>query len=201
MLAESYLDSAGLSLASSTGNLTLSFDADLLDVGRCRDKRAFKRLFEHFAPRLKTYLRKLGSSDELCDDLIQDVMIAVWRRAPQFDPSKAAASTWIYTIARNRRIDVFRRDRHEEVEFDETHQPETAPSSFDLVSTGQMENKIRGAISQLPDKQAELLRVFYFEDKTHSEIADEMKLPLGTVKSRLRLAMVKLRGLIEESDL
>lgn len=201
MFAEKTWDAMGLDAGRSIGVASLSFETDLENVGRCRDKAAFARLFKHFAPRLKTYLRKLNASNELSDDLVQDVMVTVWRRAPQYDRSRAAASTWIYTIARNRRIDMFRRQSHEEVEFEEHHQSETAPSGFDFVSATQIETKISEAIDMLPQKQAQLLRIFYFEDKTHTEIADEFDLPLGTVKSRLRLAMTKLRGLIEDDTL
>lgn len=178
-----------------------SFESDLKNVGQCRDKAAFKRLFLHFAPRLKTYLRKLNASDELCEDIIQDVMVTIWRRAPQYDPNRAAASTWIYTIARNRRIDIFRRRRGDEVEFEEYYETDLVPSGFDLFATKEVESKIAEAIDQLPEKQSQMLRIFYFEDKTHLEIAEELALPLGTVKSRLRLAINKLRSLIEKESL
>lgn len=174
-----------------------SHDEDLVQVGESKDRVAFERLFDFFAPRLKSYLRGLKATEDVCDDIVQDVMVTVWRQAPQFDPRKAGAATWIFTIARNRRIDLFRRDRKEYVEFNESHQPETAPSAFEFMSSVQASERLREAIDRLPAKQAQLLRIFYFEDKTHTEIANEMAVPLGTVKSRLRLAINKLRSSVD----
>lgn len=182
---------------SDVAQVLSTFADDLVAVGRRHDREAFCRVFEYFGPRIKTYLRKLGLDDDGAEDLTQDVMVTIWRRAGQYDPEKAAASTWVYAIARNKRIDLFRRTRTADADLtDPSLEPPSPTTGFEAVATEQMETKVREAIEQLPESQSELLRVFYFEDKTHVTIAEETGLPLGTVKSRLRLAMNKLRALV-----
>lgn len=159
-----------------------------------RDKSAFSMLFEHFAPRLNTYMRRLGADQTTAEELVQDTMLMVWRQAASFDPQKASASTWIFTIARNKRIDALRRQRHVEVEWsDPALVLASADSSDDSVFLADQQDALRHAIAELPAEQAELLRLAYYEDMPHIDIAAKRGLPLGTVKSRLRLAMDKLR--------
>ena len=158
------------------------------------DRTAFAQLFEFFAPRVKMYLLRLGASNAAAEELAQDVMLTVWRKAGTFDRSRAAASTWIFTIARNRRIDVLRRERRADLLQTE---PILEPAPIDApdvaVNARQMEDLVRDAIKDLPEAQAEILRYAFFEGKSHSEIADQTGLAMGTVKSRLRLAYDRLR--------
>jgi RNA polymerase sigma-70 factor (ECF subfamily) len=168
-------------------------------VAQDRDRIAFADLFAHFAPRLKAYLRRLNARDEQLDDLVQEIMIIVWKRATLYDPRKANVSTWIFTIARNKRIDAVRRERRPEIDPNDPaffHDDPKAPDM--VVAEDRQATLIREAVEQLPPEQGQVLRLSFFEDKPHTHIADELDIPLGTVKSRLRLAMRRLRKLLEE---
>ena len=169
--------------------------SDIALVAKHGDRDAFKRIFEHFSPRVSAYLVRLGANRDLAEDLVQDVFMLVWRRAYQFDARKAALSTWIYTIARNRWIDVLRREKRPELDADDpTMALPSAPRGDDTMEVIEASEQVRLAIAELPAEQAEMLKVFYFEDKSHTAIAEELGVPLGTVKSRLRLALNKLKG-------
>lgn len=171
----------------------------IASIAGARDREAFKQLFQMFAPRLKAYARRSGAPAQVAEDLLQDVMLSVWRRAGQYDRDKAAVSTWIFTIARNRRIDMLRRDSRPDFDpEDPTLQggPEMPADAW--VESRQRAQVLRRAVETLPEEQSELLRLAYFEDKTHGAIAEELNLPLGTVKSRIRLAMGKLRTTLKD---
>lgn len=167
------------------------------------DKAAFAQLFAFYAPRVKGFLMRLGSSDATADELAQEVMLAVWRKAHTFDPNQASVSTWVYRIARNRRIDLARREnrQREELEREANDQdmsadPEETPD--EPLMARDREARVREALAQLPVEQADLVRRAFFGDQTHRDIADETGLPLGTVKSRLRLAFGRLRKALDE---
>lgn len=171
-----------------------SLERLLLAVAERRDQQAFRALFQHFAPRVKGYARKLGADDGAAEELVQDVMLTVWQRADSFDPALASAATWIYTIARNRRIDRIRQERRPELHPDDAMlDGDEAPPPDHQVQAAQDASRLRAVIGGLPPEQAEVLRLAYFEDKVHSEISVEQGIPLGTVKTRLRLALVRLR--------
>lgn len=171
--------------------------ADIRAVAETQDREAFRRLFEFYAPRVKAYLRRAGAVESIAEDLAQDVMLTVWRRAGQFDPARASLSTWVFTIARNRRIDVLRRERRPDVPLDDPAlAPEPLPRGDNVTELYRMSQLVMRAVEDLPEEQARLLRIFYFEEKPHTAIAEELGLPLGTVKSRLRLAMTRLRAVL-----
>jgi RNA polymerase sigma-70 factor (ECF subfamily) len=176
------------------------FDADLRAVAERRDREAFARLFDHFAPRIKAWLVRAGLPPDRAEDLAQEVMLTVWRRAPTFDPRKATAATWIYTIARNRRIDLLRRHEPESVALDEGEGGEEEFAlEMEASDARLMGEQLARAIDSLPPEQAEVLRRFFLEGEAHGEIADALGLPLGTVKSRLRLAVARLRSYFDRS--
>jgi RNA polymerase sigma-70 factor (ECF subfamily) len=156
------------------------------------DQGAFAALFRHFAPRVKAFLMKSGASEALAEECMQDVMATVWTKAALFDPTRASLATWVFTIARNRRIDAFRRDRRPEPE-DLTWGPEAEPDQADVMAFQQEAERLAAAIASLPDKQRDLIERAYFGDLSHSEIAEATGLPLGTIKSRIRLALDRLR--------
>jgi RNA polymerase sigma-70 factor (ECF subfamily) len=167
----------------------------LMRVARDQDRGAFAGLFGHFGPRVKSYLMKLGADPSTAEDLMQEVMLAVWRRASTYDPAQAGVSTWVFTIARNKRIDALRRGPRPD--FDPTDPalvPEPPPAPDHEASAAQWEVAIADAVATMPREQAEIIRLAYFEDISHSDISEKLGLPLGTVKSRLRLAMARLRS-------
>ena len=158
-----------------------------------QDRAAFARLFQHYAPRLKSWLLGQGLSESLAEDILQDTWISVWQKADRFDPARASFSTWLFTIARHRKIDRFREraflplpDFCDEELFDGTHK--------NLAEEQELVDK---ALKALPPDQHQLLYEMFYRGKTHHEIAIEQQLPLGTVKSRARLAMEKLRKMAE----
>jgi RNA polymerase sigma-70 factor (ECF subfamily) len=174
----------------------------MLRVARQRDRQAFVALFRHFAPRLKSFLLRAGMEAGAAEETIQDVMVTVWHRAESFDPTLAAAGTWIFTIARNRRIDRLRRDRRPAIDpADPALVPDAADGAMETMLVEERAAELHRAIRELPPEQAELLRMAYFEDKAHSAIAAERHLPLGTVKSRLRLALARLRKIMGSTGL
>jgi RNA polymerase sigma factor (sigma-70 family) len=167
----------------------------LVQVGARQDRVAFRALFEHYAPRLKSYLIKNGATESAAEEIVQNTFVTVWEKAAQYDPGKSAASTWIFTIARNRRIDALRREKYIEVDSDNPALHLAAGDApDDAYADAVTVEKLHAAIANLPADQAALLRMAFFEDKTHQAISDETRIPLGTVKSRLRLALEKLRG-------
>jgi RNA polymerase sigma factor (sigma-70 family) len=166
--------------------------AEILAIRDRQDQAAFARLFQHFAPRIKGFLMKSGTPADVAEDCAQEVMATVWRKAALFDPSRASASTWIFTIARNKRIDVVRRERRPEPE-DLPWGPEAEADQEDALALEQETEKLSKAISALPEKQRNLIQRAYFGDLSHRELAEETGLPLGTIKSRIRLALDRLR--------
>lgn len=180
--------------ASSAAGSAPSLDDLLVAVGRDRDRTAFAALFDHFAPRLKAYLRRLGAEPGTAEELVQEIMLLVWRRAETFDPVQSSAGTWVFTIARNRRIDALRREQRPDLDPDDPALvPEPALPADHAVAAAEGARRLRAALRDLPPEQVELLQLAYYEDMPHSAISSERGIPLGTVKSRLRLALERLR--------
>jgi RNA polymerase sigma-70 factor (ECF subfamily) len=172
----------------------------VLAVGQRRDRVAFARLFAHFAPRLKAYLMRGGCDGASAEEVVQEVMVVIWRRAETFDPAQAGANTWVFTIARNKRIDMVRRERRPEIDLaDPALVPEAEPAADRTVEMTQDSEQLRAAMAELPAEQQEILRLAYFEDLPHSAIAERCDLALGTVKSRIRLALARLRKTMKDS--
>lgn len=171
-------------------------------VAERRDKAAFAAVFRFYAPRVKGYLMRQGCSSSQAEDLAQEVMATVWRKAGLYDPAKADASTWVFTIARNLRIDALRRERHPQVDLDvgALDLVDDAPAADPVVADGQRAALVRRALAGLPPDQADVVRRSFFDDKPHTAIAEELGLPLGTVKSRMRLAMMKIRAALGEQE-
>lgn len=157
-----------------------------------KDRDAFAELFRHFAPRVKAFLMKSGANEGLAEECTQEVMATLWTKAHMFDPSRASVSTWVFTIARNRKIDALRRMKRPEPE-DLPWGPEAEPDQADVMTLRQESEKLAQAMAELPEKQRDLIQRAYFGDLSHAQIAEETGLPLGTIKSRIRLALERLR--------
>ena len=176
--------------------------ADLLAaVAQHRDRDAFVRLFDHFAPRLNGYYQRLGLDASAAEELAQDVMATLWRKADLFDRTKSSVPTWIFRIARNRWIDSLRRDRMRGAEDSDTLSiPDSAMAADDSMDLAGREERLRIALDALPAEQRELVHLSFFEGLPHTVIAERTGLPLGTVKSRIRLAFSRLRRLLVMDD-
>ena len=157
-----------------------------------KDRAAFAELFGYFAPRVKSFLMKSGASPDLAEECTQEVMATLWNKAHMFDPTKASVSTWIFTIARNRKIDLLRKQRRPEPE-DLPWGPEGEPDQADALALQQETEQLGLALATLPEEQRKLIERAYYGELSHSEIAAETGLPLGTIKSRIRLALDRLR--------
>ena len=167
-------------------------------ISTYRSRPAFSELFEFYAPRIKSYMLRLGASDGEAEELAQDVMITVWQKAGMYDRKQASVSTWMFRIARNRRIDLQRRQRRPELTADDPMlRPPEIEQPDSLMSRDQLEGIVRSQLVKLPADQLLLLQAAFYDGLSHSEIARAFNLPLGTVKSRIRLAFLRLRGELE----
>ena len=183
---------------SSPHGLTPSDQADLLHrVAVERDREAFARLFTHFAPRLKNYLTKPGTTANTAEELAQETLLIVWRKAHLFDPSRAGAATWVFAIARNLKIDQQRRYHPPALELDPSQVPDAPLDGEAAVLAQERAEQVTRALTSLSPEQATIIRLSFFEESPHADIAKALEIPLGTVKSRVRLAMARLRTLLD----
>ncbi len=169
----------------------------MLAVRDARDKAAFARLFDFYAPRLKGFVMRGGMDAALAEEIVQDVMLTVWHKAAQFDPERAQVSGWIYQITRNRQIDTIRRTGRampEELKHEDDHEPDAGQ----VLAMEQEAGKLKQALRRLKPEQRAMIEKAYLGDLTHQEIRDQTGLPLGTIKSRIRLGLDRLRHELKE---
>ena len=172
----------------------------LVDIGASKDETAFSEIYDYFSGRVKSFLMGKGMNEEVAEDLMQEIMLTIWRRAESYDPAKAAASTWIFTIARNRRIDYLRGNKRIEVELDD----ELLEIESDVQTQEQMaihaqtSSILEAAIDQLPREQRQVVHLSYFKGQSHGAISTWLELPIGTVKSRIRLATQNIRTYLDK---
>ena len=195
-----------LGVAGPAGRrLMLSPDeaADLIEAIAARqDRAAFASLFRHYAPRVKAFIMRGGTDAETAQEVAQEALIMVWRKAASFDRSRASAATWIFTIARNKRIDLLRRSARPAIETEDwlaVFAPEDDDADKSVLA-GQTYTRVKELLGDLSADQLVVIQKAFFEDKTHTVIAEELKLPLGTVKSRIRLALGRLREALEKDE-
>jgi RNA polymerase sigma-70 factor, ECF subfamily len=166
-------------------------------IAQQQDRAAFAALFEFYAPRIKTMLTRLGAAADTAEDVAQETLLTVWRKASYFDPARASASAWIYTIARNLRIDRLRGDKRAKLYAPyEMVAPEAPAGPDSALNASERDERVRAALRELSQEQVRVLQLSFFEGRAHGDIAVLLNLPLGTVKSRVRLAMARLRQLL-----
>jgi RNA polymerase sigma-70 factor (ECF subfamily) len=175
-------------------------------VAECQDTQAFQGIYEHFGPLIKAFAVSSGlqyQGDHLPEELVQEVMLTIWRKAALFDRKKAAPSTWIFTIARNQRIDMLRKlsKYQNDIDADDVWDLESDTDLFSDVRGHRIQNHVKNQLNFLPIEQKQIIAKVFLEDKSHQEVADELNLPLGTVKSRVRLAMQKLKTNLGATEL
>lgn len=172
---------------------------DLLTrIAASKDRAAFGVVFDHFAPRVKSFMMRKGSNAEQAEDLVQETLIAVWSKAAMFSTDKGSVSTWIFTIARNLRIDKLRRERAQlYTDLEDFDAPDLGTGAEEALGRSQEDNHVVQALAQIPAEQRDLLILSFVEDVPQSEIAKRLGIPLGTVKSRMRLGYQRLRKILE----
>lgn len=181
--------------SSNISSDALYWSTQMIAVSLQRDRGSFMRIYDHFAPRLQRYLRNLGVGESMADELVQEALLTLWRKATMFDPARASLSTWLYRVARNLYIDHVRKEPHwapiqdglDQLDHAESDRRDSQPES--VIDQG----LLKQAIDRLPPVQAKLVRMCYLESKSHSEISAELGMPLGSVKSSLRRAFAKLQ--------
>ncbi|WP_338721832.1 sigma-70 family RNA polymerase sigma factor [Devosia sp. XK-2] len=173
--------------------------AQIVAIARRADMAAFEALFREFGPRIRAYLLKLTRDGQAAEDLMQETMLAIWRKAGQFDPERGQASAWMFTIARNIWIDAWRKQKRPAFDPDDPALvPAPEPAAGEMLEQKQSGAALHEALKTLPAEQVELIRLSFFDEDSHSTIAARLGLPIGTVKSRIRLAFGRLRAALEE---
>ena len=168
-------------------------------IAEQQDRGAFGRLFQYFAPRVASFMERSGLSAAEAEEISQEAMVVVWRKAALYDPAQAGVSTWVFTIARNLRVDLARKASRASAGVAALRglPTQVEASVEDMILASERDARVRRAMTALSPEQATVLRMSFFAEKPHAEIAKELSLPLGTVKSRTRLAMAKIRAILE----
>jgi RNA polymerase sigma-70 factor (ECF subfamily) len=173
----------------------------ILKIANDRDEAAFDALFRYFAPRIKSYCLRLGADASGAEEITQEAMVSIWRNAAQFDPSKASPSTWIFTIARNLTIDRFRKTRRPQFDpNDPALVPDDQPPPDRMVEQTEKQENVRKIMDTLSSNEKNVLMLSFYEDLSHFEISRRLSIPVGTVKSRIRLAVAKIRSTLDAQD-
>ena len=166
-------------------------------IAESRDRAAFASLFEFYAPRIKAMLMRLGAAADAAEDFAQETLLTVWRKAASFDPARASASAWIFTIARNLRVDRLPGDNRAKLYAPyDLVEPEAPENPDTALNAAERDARVRAALKELSQEQVRVVQLSFFEGRAHGDIAELLNLPLGTVKSRVRLAMARLRNLL-----
>ncbi|NND91127.1 MAG: sigma-70 family RNA polymerase sigma factor [Granulosicoccus sp.] len=190
--------------ATAAAALRKRMGDNLLAIGRDRDEAAFADVYSYYAGRVKSFLMGKGMNEDTAEELTQEIMLVVWRRAESYDPNKAAASTWLFTIARNRRIDYLRGNSRIEVDLDDEMldmQSTETDTQEKFVADEQSARQLETALASLPQEQRQVMHLSYYRGMSHGDIAQWLELPIGTVKSRIRLAIQAVRGSLKDEEM
>ena len=184
------------------GNEAKDWSAEIAAVAASRDRECFMRIYDHFMPRLCLYLRGIGAAEAVAEDLGQEALLRLWQRAGSYDAGRSALSTWLFRIARNLHIDRLRRENQwiaVDLEPALDVETETDNPAFSSAESFAAHADLNERIERLSAIQARLIRMSYFEAKSHQQIADELGMPLGTVKSSIRRAFLRLQSGVQEA--
>ncbi len=184
--------------ASPLPDSAVMMNSLVVAIAQRADREAFATLFAHFAPRVKGFLMRRGTNAGLAEEIAQETMLSVWRKAAHFSPERGTASTWIFTIARNLAVDRMRRDGPPREAGAEPVEEDAIDSAETAMLAAEREQRLRAALTTLSPEQNTILQLSFFQDRPHSEVAATLGIPLGTVKSRIRLAIARLRTLLDD---
>ncbi len=166
-----------------------------------RDQAAFARLFDHYAPRVKGFVMGAGVTAEMAEEITQETFIAIWRKSHLYDPKKATVSSWLFAISRNKKIDLLRRETRPTPDMtDPAAAPDAPPLQDDLLDQNEQAASLYEALETLPEDQRETIRLAFISGRSHTEVAQQLGIPVGTAKSRIRLGVAKLREFLEKKD-
>jgi RNA polymerase sigma factor (sigma-70 family) len=165
------------------------------------DAVALKELYDRYGKVVYSFAYRLTGDATLAEECVQDVFVALWRRAADFDPTRAKLTTWLFVVARNRAVDLGQQKARRPELRDELEPAGTAADPADLAANADEAQRLAEAMAELPEEQLSVLRLAYFDGLSHAEIAELIGIPLGTVKGRVRLALERLRGLSTHYDL
>ena len=168
----------------------------MIRVRDYRDELAFSDLFDFIAPKIKSYYIQNNVSSEIAEELTQEVLSTVWTKSDKYDPSKSAVSTWIYTIARNKRIDLLRKNKSFDIKEEDIREFLYENNQSDKIAQGENRDQVDKINEKLDSDQRKIIKMNFFENKSHKKIAEELEIPLGTVKSRIRHILIKLQRLL-----
>ena len=174
-----------------------SYSANLMDrIQKNRDEMAFSEIFDFFAPKVNAYFIQNRIRFETSEELTQEVLSTVWLKSNLYNSKKSALSTWIFTIARNKKIDFLRKNSKIDFKEEDIRNFLYQDREIDQIGENEAKNQIKRINSELDEQQKIMIKMNFFENKSHKKIADELEIPLGTVKSRIRHILTKMQGFL-----
>ena len=166
-------------------------------IQKDRDEMAFSEIFDFFAPKVNAYFIQNGIRFESSEELTQEVLSTVWLKSNLYDSNKSALSTWIFTIARNKKIDFFRKNSKIDFKEEDIREFLYHDREVNLIEQNEAKKQMERINNELDEQQKIMVKMNFFENKSHKKIADELEIPLGTVKSRIRHILTKMQGLLK----